>query len=149
AAAILAEYPVGNFATPTAAAAAVLGDGAFVSSARRTARALASAGVPVWRYSFERVPVFSPYPNLGASHGAEIRFVFDSMMLGNAFTADEETLGAAIRAEWVGFARDGKPGIDWPAYDAATDPYLEFAAGVTAKAGLKTALCDFWDGVVP
>jgi para-nitrobenzyl esterase len=146
-AAVLAQYPVSKYATPSAAAAAVMGDAIFVSDARRTARALVAAGVPVWRYSFERVPVFQPIPDLGAYHAAEIRFVFDSTFLGNALTADEEVLGGMMRDHWVGFARDGKPGSKWPAYDAATDSYLEFNAAATAKTGLKSAVSDFWDGL--
>src|SRR5262249_54353295 len=104
-------------------------------------------GVPVWRYAFTRVPAFEPFPNLGAYHGAELRFVFDSTFLRTGLTADEEVLGGAMRDHWVAFARDGKPGSDWPTYDAATDPYLEFGAGAPAGAGLATAASDFWDGL--
>jgi para-nitrobenzyl esterase len=144
---VLAQYPVANYPTTTAAAAAVLGDVAFVSDARRTARALVAAGVPVWRYSFEHVPANQPLGNLGSYHGGEIAFVFDSVFERTPLTAVEETLGSVMRDHWVAMARDGNPGSDWPAYDASTDPYLEFNNGAVAKMGLKTAISDFWDSL--
>jgi para-nitrobenzyl esterase len=145
--AVLAQYPAASFASASAAAATVFGDAVFVSDARRTARALVAAGVKVWRYSFERAPEFVPYQGLGAHHAAEIRFVFGSTFLGNALTPSEEELGKTMRGHWVAMAREGKPGSEWPAYDAATDPYLEFAAGASAKMGLRTAESDFWDSL--
>jgi para-nitrobenzyl esterase len=147
--AVLTQYPVSTFGSPPAAAAAVIGDALFVANSRRTARALTAAGVPVYRYSFERVPMFQPLPGIGSYHAGEIRFVFGSTLTGHALTADEETLGAVMRGQWVAMARDGKPGSDWPLYDAATDPYMEFNAGAVAKMGLKTAQSDLWDSLAP
>jgi para-nitrobenzyl esterase len=129
------------------AASTVFGDSVFVSDARRTARALTAAGVEVWRYSFERAPEFVPYQGLGAHHAAEIRFVFGSTFLGNALTASEEELGKIMRGHWLAMARDGKPGSEWPVYDAATDPYLEFSDGAVAKMGLRSEQSDFWDSL--
>jgi para-nitrobenzyl esterase len=59
---------------------------------------------------------------MGACHGLDVPLVFGNlsgtapaMLLGEGPTPEAETLSAAIRAAWIGFATDGDPG--WPAYD--------------------------------
>ena len=46
------------------------------------------------------------------------------------------------------FAASGDPNGDaavvWPAYDAATDPYLELGDPVRAGTKLRESHCDFW-----
>jgi para-nitrobenzyl esterase len=62
---------------------------------------------------------------LGAAHGVEIPFVFDAL----AQPGQDRFAGAGREAEalarqmqdaWVAFARTGRPGSDWPRYDAGS-----------------------------
>lgn len=62
-----------------------------------------------------------PAPGLGAVHGLEVPFVFDTArpdaplfgpMLGHAPPQD---LAATVHSAWIAFATDGNPG--WPGYE--------------------------------
>jgi hypothetical protein len=71
-------------------------------------------------------------------------------MLGSAVP-----LSATMQQYWTAFAKTYAPGdggsgaeggVAWPAYNATVDPYqLLVAPTISATAGLKTDLCDFWD----
>jgi hypothetical protein len=38
--------------------------------------------------------------------------------------------------------------VTWPRYDAAGDAFLQLDDTVQAGAGVRSAQCDFWDGVL-
>lgn len=151
AAAIAAEYPVGSFATPSLALAEVSGDAFFVCPARRTARAAAAAGAPVYLYAFERVPENGLIADGGAFHAAEIPFVFgiDEFPLGKVGESGRELSDAMMRY-WTRFAATGDPngpGGDpaWPRHDAAGDAHLTLDLPIAAGSGHRALRCDFWD----
>lgn len=72
----------------------------------------ATGGVPVFRYRFEQVP-----PGLdggvdpgGASHAAEIPYVFDTLdSEARPWRPEDRRLAAAMADAWVSFARSGVP----------------------------------------
>jgi para-nitrobenzyl esterase len=141
--AIVQHYPVASFPSANDALAAITGDAFFVCPARRMARAMAGA-TSVYRYSFER-PLDNPFfQGLGVFHSSEIPFVFgnDNYPLGSI--ASGGALSDAMQAAWTDFAK--KQVIDWPAW-TATDPYMQLTDSPSAQAGLKSALCDFWDSL--
>jgi para-nitrobenzyl esterase len=76
---IAAVYPVANFATPGDALARVVGDSGLVCSTYDSARRAAAAGAPVYLYNFSWPVLVDVLPFLGATHGAEIAFVFASV----------------------------------------------------------------------
>jgi para-nitrobenzyl esterase len=154
--AIVAQYPIANFTSANAAIAAVTGDAFFVCPARAAACGAVPAGASVFRYSFEQ-PLFNPFEQgLGVFHSSEIPFVFghDDYPLGMLGTAGVP-LSAAMQQYWTTFGKTYAPGdggsgaeggVAWPPYDATMDPYqLLVAPKISATAGLKTDLCDFWD----
>jgi para-nitrobenzyl esterase len=96
----------------------------------RLADAHAPSPAATFMYEFAwRSPAFEG--RLGACHGLEIPFVFDTLdlgtqqMLGGALGEDPpQQLADAIHAAWVRFARDGEPG--WPRYDLAHRATMRF-----------------------
>lgn len=143
--AIVAQYPVASYPSANAALAAVTGDAFFVCPARRLA-ATVSAVTNVYRYSFERELEHPFLAGLGVFHSSEIPFVFgnDNYPLGSIGSG--AALADTIQTAWTDFAKTTVPSADWPAYTGA-DPYMEFTDAPAPQQGLKTALCDFWDGL--
>jgi para-nitrobenzyl esterase len=132
---------------------AATSDAVFVCPARTLARAMAKAQKePVYRYFFSYAPDDLRHAAHGASHGAELLFVFDHLRpLGHVPTANEQLLAHAVTDYWTRFADTGDPNgpgnIPWPRYDAKTDPHVVLDTPVAPQSGLHTANCDFWDGV--
>ena len=77
---------------------------------------------PVWMYRFDWP---AANPALGAPHGVDIPFAFDTIDEGGwdrfvADPADAHRLARTIQQLWAAFARTGEPTIDaigWPRYD--------------------------------
>ena len=82
-----------------------------------------SAHSPVWTYRFDWPAALA---SLGAPHGVDIPFPFDTIDVGgwDAFISDPtdaHELAAVIQMLWSSFARSGTPtanSIDWPKFDA-------------------------------
>jgi para-nitrobenzyl esterase len=88
-----------------------------------------SANTPeCWAYLFTvRSTAFEGA--LGACHGLEIPFVFDTLDRPgvSVFTGDPpgaHDVATAMHRAWVGFSKDGDPG--WPRYDTARRATMEF-----------------------
>lgn len=153
--AVLAEYPVADYATPRDAYVALTSDAKFICTARKTARAAAgSQDEPVFRYHFTHVldNVGAMGKKNGAFHGLELFFVFGHLDVAgyNPSTA-EVALSEQIGGYWARFGRTGDPNGDgavlWPVYDGATDPYLKLDSTISAEQGVHTDKCDFWDSL--
>jgi para-nitrobenzyl esterase len=80
---------------------------------------------PVYYYSFQQRPPFptgSLYARWGASHFAELWYVFDHLDQSPwQWTSADRNMAAEISAYWVNFARSGDPngaGVpQWPAFE--------------------------------
>jgi para-nitrobenzyl esterase len=148
---VLAQYPVSRFPTPRAAYVRVTTDARFVCPTRTFARDFAAGQTePTYRYLFQY-----PATLFGAVHGIELPFVFGTLdtivVNGTAHvpTSTELAVSAAMQADWTSFARTGVPAgaPTWPAYVTATDPARTYDAATGVVAGIRTADCDFWDGL--
>ncbi|XP_070591775.1 cholinesterase-like [Erythrolamprus reginae] len=101
-------------------------------------------GSPVYAYLFTHRPSWSVWPEwIGASHGAEVPFVFgtlESMMpVNQTYTEAEARLSREMMHYWAEFARSGNPTgsaatkDEWPLYNAReqnffllnTEPFQE------------------------
>ena len=156
--AILAKYPVADFASPKLALSRLTGDVEMVCEARRVARLVERTGTPVYLYSFER-EADAVVPDL-VIHGLDRNFVF-----GNSFgppsnyvlNADDLALSGAIAGYWTRFAAAGNPnqhkgeGFRWPIYkDPAghgrgADRYLILDWPLREDKRLREEHCDFWE----
>ncbi len=148
--AIVAHYPVATYGSANRALAEVTGDTLFMCPSRRTARAISTAGAPVYRYSFERALEQPFTANLGVFHSSELPFVFgnDAFPLGRVGSSTE--LSVTMQAYWVRFAKthdpNGDSAMEWPVYDAA-DKHLVFDVPMSTGSAIKAADCAFWDSL--
>lgn len=100
---------------------AVLSDHAYRIPAIRLAEARAAHGADTFVYEFAQP---SPVREgaLGACHMAEIGHLFDNPADPLRGQDDPQDLAAQLRAAWIAFARDGRPGTadgllpEWPGY---------------------------------
>jgi len=92
---------------------------------RKFAELQAKAGNKTFVYYFTHVPPSPPdRPSRGATHVAEIPYMFDNLPPGLPWTDVDRKLADTMASYWVNFARTGDPnGAElpaWPAYRAAT-----------------------------
>lgn len=118
---VLAAYP------DTVSGTTALGtDLNFAMPTRHFGERHAAAAGPTWCYRFDaRVPV------LGATHASELVYLWGwtgatALLLRGRPTADRSVLATRLRAHWLGFVRDGRPGPQWPAYSATARSTMIF-----------------------
>ncbi|HZF28364.1 MAG TPA: carboxylesterase family protein [Gammaproteobacteria bacterium] len=93
---------------------------------RKFAALQAKRGDKAYVYYFTRVPPAPPgRPSRGATHVAEVPYMFDNLASGPPWTDVDQKLADTMSSYWANFARSGDPngpGLPaWPAYrDAAT-----------------------------
>lgn len=118
----LALYPVTSDDDIGRAVADSFGDNQFVYGVRGVARAVAEAGLPVYRYVFTR-----QVNGADPVHGGDLAYSMGDPVLETApYNGADLALSDAIMQAWVDFAATGNPNggalSDWPAYDLATEP---------------------------
>jgi para-nitrobenzyl esterase len=149
---------------PVAAAANLITLSYVIEPDRYLARQEARVGTPAFVYYFSYVPQAMRASTLGAGHGAEVSYVFDTLpkvaidrapddtRLGPthipAATGDDENISRAMHAYWVAFAKTGDPGDAggprWPSEKAADGAVLEFGAdGPQVRRDFDKAKLDF------
>jgi len=119
--ALLAAYAETGTTEPPAVWGRINTDKAMWLAALRVAAAYAEHA-PVWMYRFDWT---AANPSLGAPHGVDIPFPFDTIEVGgwDRFVSDPteaHELAATMQSLWSRFARTGDPSIettDWPRYD--------------------------------
>lgn len=111
---------------PKRAAADYLTFSQVIEPDRRMARDDARAGDPAWVYYFSYLPQSLRASTIGAWHGAEIAYVFDTLSTTvsparaqplmpatfPAATPEDQAMARAVHGAWVAFAKTGDPG--WP-----------------------------------
>lgn len=155
---VLAKYPVADYDDPTAAYVALTSDAKFVCTARRAARAadMGQDDAPVRRYVFA-YDGYTPLPGTEAAarHGLELVYLFgnfDAVLDGGVEyqpNAADLMMRDALQEMWANFARTGDPStaaLSWPLYGPADDHALLDVPLATGQ-GVRTAQCDFWDGL--
>jgi carboxylesterase type B len=85
---------------------------------------------------------------LGACHGAEIAFVFDTLGDGSEALAGADPpqqLAERMHAAWIGFARSGDPG--WPKYDLTRRATMRFDTSSEVVDDPRSRERLLWEGV--
>ena len=130
----------------------VFNDFVFGAPARWIA-AVSAARQPVYLYRFGYVPERLRGQVPGASHAAELSYVFDTLNLSRVVpvepTPQDFAEAAFVHSCWVSFAKIGAPacvgGPAWPAYDPAKDQLYLFrdSGGAAVTSGYRKAPYDF------
>ncbi len=124
---------------------------AFAAPSRRLAAAMQNVATPAYLYEFTRISPAAKRKGLGAVHGAEIVYLFDTFGHPTGYDQTDHQLANQMRTYWINFATTGNPNGSnlphWPTYDV-TDQHMQF--GDTSQAGkhLYKQACDIFDRVV-
>jgi len=159
--AVLDEYPLGKYASPSLAWVAVRTDP--LSCEARHINHLLGSKVPLYAYEFadRNAPSYFPpvsFPT-GAYHTADIPYLFPLFHGGSEGTPHplspaQQVLAGQLKVFWTTFARTGDPnGLGrnhpWPRYNQNNPLYLsENTAKSEPLSELQFATahkCDFWD----
>jgi len=130
-----------------AALVRVIGDARLVCSTTDSALLAAAHAPSVYTYNFDiAVDPSLSATFLGATHGAELAYVFQTS---TRFNADQTATSDLIQRFWTNFARTGDPngGSDpeWPTYDADADRRMNLAVKASAAVdNFRKPECDFW-----
>jgi para-nitrobenzyl esterase len=107
-----------------------------------------SRRAPTWMYRFDwPTPIFDGL--LGACHGIELPFVFDTLAAAQGFVGDDPGLGdvaAEVHGAWVRFATTGEPG--WTAYDTERRATMRFDTSSGVVDDLDGSLRTRWAGAL-
>lgn len=143
---ILPVYPVGDYATPSVALATLLTDyGQFVGTCSQLP-AIDAMRAPVFAYEYaqDSGDYIGDFP-LGAYHGADVRYFFDSNFPGAqppVRTPEEQAFARRLIGYWTDFARTGRP---WAAYQKGSASVLSIAIAQTGPTDIgREHRCGFW-----
>ncbi len=145
---ILRVNPATTAAAAASARSAIIGDAMFVESTRLILRGSAQNQPRTFAYLFTRRVGGGALP---ATHSDDLPFVFASLeqpsfMKHSPPTPADVELSSAMMRAWTRFAVSGDPngpGLpQWPRYDRATDPYLEFGTPIRVGRAYRKAQVD-------
>ncbi len=85
----------------------------------------------------------------GATHSAELGYVFGTLSMGKPVDLDRK-ISADVQLYWTNFVKTGNPNDpslpEWPKHDATSQKYLEFTdAGPVAKQKIRNDICPLFE----
>ncbi|GAB5372945.1 hypothetical protein AAMO2058_001707800 [Amorphochlora amoebiformis] len=140
----------------------IVGDLGFTCPTNRALRVLSAAREsnsstfltrresPAFAYVF--LAWVDEYPQYGACHGCEVRYVFHSELLKNN---TQLALADTITTFWANFLSNGSPGGEWRPY-GLNDPFhislnvqdhRRYLSGVRKRGRLRGDACKLWDRI--
>lgn len=123
----------------------------FGVDARRWVRRVSEQGTPAFLYYFTRVPPNPMSDLLGAFHGADIPYVFQTPLRGLALEERDMALSETIQRYWVNFATTGDPNGEglpvWTPFGEG-EAYQELGDAVTGGSRLLSGQLDLWEAVL-
>jgi para-nitrobenzyl esterase len=140
----------------------VLTDVAYRCPAYRGLLGAARNKIPAWTYSFGHTPTCSTLTQnpvqlnlLGATHGAEIPFVFNLTfnspppLVNCTFTSAEKAISLAMAGSWTSMAENGNPGSAafWPAWAADSNQGMNIVDAMTVGTVDYSSCTQFWNGI--
>jgi para-nitrobenzyl esterase len=140
---IRALYPAEGDADVDLAARRLVTDYFFTCKARIAARAMSTVQPKTFVYRFTRVPPGDEL--LGASHGADIDYIFNAAGPRPQRERADSLLSDAMVAYWLQFAATGDPNRAeqpaWPAFSASEAAYLELGTSIAPRAQMGAVMC--------
>lgn len=141
--AMLELYPATQDTEVRGAVNQWLTDTWILRAARVFLDGMSNSSSSAYQYHFTRAVPGNP---LGAHHGAELRYVFNTMGgQGRATAAEDVALAESMIAYWTQFAKTGNPNLDgferWPEYGAART-YLELGDSIRSGRALGAERLD-------
>ncbi|OFW98728.1 MAG: carboxylesterase [Alphaproteobacteria bacterium RIFCSPHIGHO2_12_FULL_63_12] len=141
---LIGPKPQPDDAAARAAFIAFEGDMRFSWNMRTWARLAAASGRSAYLYRFAATPPGEE----GASHGAELRYVFGNPPASGAWADKDRALSQTLIAYWTNFAATGDPNgeglSEWPRFAAPDERALligdEIAAGALENAESLNAI---------
>lgn len=155
AAQVATEYPPSDFNSPQDALERVTGDAGLVCPTRDTAKRASAAGLEVFMYNFSRpipIPLLKVL-NLGATHGAEIAYVFGALdsLVPEQAGEEDVVLSETMRRYWGRFASNGDPNgsddLAWPMFSSSADIRLNFDVTLSTVEDFRSDVCAFWESL--
>ncbi|KAI8589108.1 Carboxylesterase [Geranomyces variabilis] len=150
---ITALYPLSATQTPNRAIESIMTDRWFACPSRKALAAVSAAKVPAYSFFFnvtlscDFIPKKSA-ATLGASHYAEIPFVFDFMNVNPAcaLLRPQKDLARVMGLAWTSMAATGHPASNasqpaWPVYPG----YEELTAATGAVPVTEGKMIDYWN----
>lgn len=117
----------------------------YLCPSHALAAGMAAAGADTWVYYFTRVRDDAGGRALGAYHGAEYPYVFDTHDAYMATTAVDRDLTRSMQRYWTSFAASGNPNSEttphWPEFAAPDFPVQELGDRVRTIAAPESPLC--------
>lgn len=105
----------------------------------------ATAGNRTWFYHFTKVREGNLAQQMGAYHGAELPYVFNTHDDWLPTNSEDRALSQTIMQFWVNFARSGNPNstglIEWPEYDANNKQAQTLGFDVNSGEHPSASLC--------
>ena len=118
----------------------------FVCPSLKLAQSVAGLGGKSWVYYFSKVRPGSLAAKMGAYHGAELPYVFNTHDDWLPTEDDDRLLTEAIIDYWVQFIRHGDPNVDsqkyWPQYSSADSSIQNLNIPLKSEAHVSQKLCD-------
>ena len=150
AAAFLELYPAGLSDDAARASQRVAFRDEAAWNAREWARAHRRAGSKAYLYYFVHEPPAAPgQPNRGATHGAEIPYVFNSRVA--SWTDVDRAVADTMSSYWVNFAAKGDPngtGLRvWPVFEPNANERLILGPRIEVGPGLDSKRAALFDAV--
>ncbi|MCX5748843.1 MAG: carboxylesterase family protein [Candidatus Saganbacteria bacterium] len=143
---VLAMFPAKKTADVRPAFDRLASVAIFTEPARFVARSREGRSSKTYLYYFSRVSPTAFGKKMGATHGAELLYVFGNVKKELGLYDADISLSENIMDYWVNFAKTGNPngpGLPvWPAYDSKSDENIEFGDQIWIDTHLLKKECD-------
>jgi len=101
-------------------------------------------------YYFTHVPpVAEGRPSRGATHTAELTYMFNNLLPGTPWTDTDRKLADIMSSYWANFAATGNPngkGLpEWPVYSPKSEQAMILGDTVSVGTGIDPAMLSFYD----
>ena len=120
----------------------------YVCPSMRLAELIRQRGGRSWLYLFSKVRDGKLAGSMGAYHGAELPYVFDTHDSWLPTSTDDRLLTLRMMDAWVNFAGTGDPGtaeLDWPAFTAEQMDSVVLDTAITSGQHRDAELCRLLD----